>query len=292
MNDDFELNWNKDDIEKKLGFNSGKYTGVNALLSFLFAVVLTIIFFACLYPFAYKGQQMIDMFFPGGDGNRSTIPIYTIFLSAWCFAIIIIKAIKLSLQKKALKLKVLPEVTDFVLAPNTALQILNEMYKKVDDPKKFILFNRISRCLSNLKNLGRISDVVEGLVVQAENDENYIESTYTVIKGFIWAIPILGFIGTVVGLSQAVGGFGKVIREGADIEKLKTALAGVTAGLSIAFETTMIALVAVLLIQLVMTMVKRNEENFLDECSDYCHRNIIGKLKTIGIRDEFDKDLN
>lgn len=290
MNDDFELSWNRNDIERKLGFKSGKYTGVNTLLSFIIAIFMTVIFYGALYPLAYKGQDLIDMFFPGGAANRCNIPIYTVFLSAWCFAILIIKSIKLSLQKKSLRLKIVPEVPDFVLAPNTALQILNEMYKKVDDPEKFILFNRISRCLSNLKNLGRISDVVEGLEAQAENDENYVESTYTLIKGYIWAIPVLGFIGTVLGLSQAVGGFGKVIQEGAEIEKLKASLSGVTSGLAIAFETTLIALVAALFIQLVMTMIRKNEENFLDECSDYCHRNIIAKLKTIGVRDEFDRN--
>ncbi len=288
MASEIELSWNTQDIERRLGFRSAKYTGVNTLLSMLAGLLFTVIFFLCLYPFAYKGNWVVDMFFPGGSGNRSTIPIYTMLLAFWCVAILMIKNMKLSFQQRALNLKIVPEDPSFILAPSTALQILNEMFRKVDDPRKFILFNRISRCLSNLKNLGRISDVVEGLVAQAENDENYLESTYTVIKGFIWAIPVLGFIGTVLGLSQAVGGFGRVVSKGAGVDQLKDALSGVTGGLAIAFETTLIALVAALFIQLFMTMLRKKEEDFLDECSDYCHRNIIAKLKTVGIRDEFD----
>ena len=58
--------------------------------------------------------------------------------------------------------------------------------------------------------------------------------------------------------------------------------------MAIAFETTLIALVFALVIQLVLTMIKKKEEDFLDECSDYCHKNIITKLKTVGLRDEYD----
>jgi biopolymer transport protein ExbB/TolQ len=164
------------------------------------------------------------------------------------------------------------------------------MYHKVDAPKQFILLNRIDRAISNLKNIGRVGDVAEGLRVQSDNDEIFMESTYNLLRGFIWAIPVLGFIGTVLGLSQAVGGFGNVVAKGADIEKLKESLGAVTSGLAIAFETTLIALVAALIIQLIMSFVKQKEEDFLDECSDYCHENIISKLKMIDIRDEFNRE--
>ena len=34
----------------------------------------------------------------------------------------------------------------------------------------------------------------------------------TVLRGFIWAIPVLGFIGTVIGLTQAMGRFGAALK--------------------------------------------------------------------------------
>ena len=60
----------------------------------------------------------------------------------------------------------------------------------------------------------------------------------------------------------------------------------VTAGLSIAFETTMHGLVGALIIQLWLTGVKKGEEEFLDSCSDYCTRNIVGRLRLM----PFDKE--
>ena len=283
------MNWNRSDFERRFGFDSKKYTGVNSMLSFIMALLMTAAFYGILYALSRLGEyDKVNMFFHGGPENRSYIPYFTVFLSSWSMAILFIKNSKLKLQKRALELDIVPQDTDFVLAPNSASLIINAMYAKVDDPQKFLLLNRVARSISNLKNIGRISDVAETLGAQAENDENYLESTYTLLKGFIWAIPVLGFIGTVLGLSEAIGGFGKVVAMGADLDKLKDSLSGVTAGLAIAFETTLIALVFALFIQLVMTMMKKKEEDFLDECSDYCHRNIITKLRTVGLRQEFD----
>ena len=86
-----------------------------------------------------------------------------------------------------------------------------------------------------------------------------------------------------LGLSDAVGGFGKVVAKGAEMEELKAALGGVTGGLATAFETTLIALVLALIVQLFAKFVLNEEELFLDECADYCNRNIVAKMKNINL---------
>lgn len=279
MPNDARLSWEHLDIECRCGFRSKKFTAVNFVFTFIFGALLTILFFAALFPFR-GSSTYVDMFFHGGVENRSVIPYFTMLLAFWAVAILLVKLQKLSVQRKALALKILPKNQNFVLSPATAKEILDNIYEKVQTPKRFLILDRIERSLSNLKNIGNVSDVSDGLNAQAANDENYLSSSYTVLKGFIWAIPVLGFIGTVLGLAYAVGGFGSVVSQGADVEKLKQSLGGVTSGLSIAFETTLIALVAALFVQLMMTFVMSREENFLDECSDYCHLNIIAKLKT------------
>ena len=280
--DTAELSWNELDIERRLGFSSKKYTGVNSALAFLLGALLTLCFYAALYPFFHRGgHEMVDMFFHGGPKNRSVIPYFTVFLAGWSVAILSLKRQKLLLQRRALSLDIMPADPGFVLSPDTAAQIIDRIHAKVDAPRKFLLLNRVERCLANLKNLGRVSDVAESLAAQADNDERYLESTYTLVRGFVWAIPVLGFIGTVLGLAQAIGGFGEVVARGAELAELKSSLGGVTGGLAIAFETTLIALVAALLIQLALTFLKKQEEDFIDECSDYCHKNIVSKLRTL-----------
>ena len=119
----------------------------------------------------------------------------------------------------------------------------------------------------------------EILQSRGEQDENTMESSYTMINGFLWAIPILGFIGTVLGLSSAIGNFGSVLASDSDMDALIPTLKQVTGGLSTAFETTLIALVIALFLQLIATNIKKREEEFLDECSEYCLNHVVSRLR-------------
>jgi biopolymer transport protein ExbB/TolQ len=89
-------------------------------------------------------------------------------------------------------------------------------------------------------------------------------------------------------LSEAIGGFSKVIAQASDIGQLADALRGVTAGLSKAFETTLVALVAALIIQLLLTYLRKSEEDFLDACGEYCMRHLVSKLRIMPFEQEAD----
>ena len=276
------------DIECICGFKSKKFTNVNSVFSFIAGVILFALIYLGLSFF--RGQHWaVDMFFHGGEKNRSSLPYYTVFFGCWALAILLIKLQKLAVQRKVLKLNILPDDSSFVLTCATARTILEKINLLVSNPKDFVLLDRIQRALVNLKNLGNVSAVAECLNTQAANDEEYLGSSYTVLKGFIWAIPVLGFIGTVLGLAEAIGGFGAVIEKGvSNPQELISALGNVTGGLSIAFETTLIALALALVIQLLMTWVLNREELFLDECSDYCHRYLISRVKSIDLASDED----
>ena len=275
------LSRRKSDIECILGFSSQKFTSVNYVFTFILGALLFAIIYGVLSIFHNGSNVWIEMFFHGGTENRSTLPYFIVFLGTWSLAIVFVKYMKLRVQRLVLNLDILPEDPQFVLTSATARLILDNINRLVVSPKDFVLLDRIVRALTNLKNLGNVSSVAECLNTQAENDEALLSSSYIVVKGYIWAIPVLGFIGTVLGLSTAIGGFGQVVKDGCnDPTELIRSLGTVTGGLSVAFETTLIALVIALIIQLLMTFIYHKEEHFLDECSDYCHRNIISKIKT------------
>jgi len=272
-----ELNWSGSDFEQRIGFSGGRFTAVNNVVTFLMAAVFTGLFFVLVIYGLNRIEQtqfVAEMFL------RGPIPIPIAFLTFWCASILIVKKKKLKFQRKALDLKPFPDDPSFLLNPETAEEVLAEVHRLVDDTRHFVLFNRIERALSNLKNIGRISDVSEILQSQADYDEGHQESSYRLVNGFIWAIPVLGFIGTVVGLSSAIGGFGETLAvAGEDIDALKESLGGITSGLSTAFETTLIGLVAALIIQVWTTFTQQKEALFLDECSDYCHAHVVSKLR-------------
>jgi len=267
------ISWHRSDIEQKFGFAGGRFTRVNLLLSLLVAIALTIIVYLVMF-FAVRETVVGKMFV-----DRGFTPYVMTFLFMWSVTIILFKWAKLSLQQKALAIKIVPDDLDFVLSVTTVDQVLTRVMKSVDDSRNFVLFNRIFTVLSNLRNLGRVSDVDEMLRSHADLDESSVETSYSLLRGFIWAIPVLGFIGTVMGLSVAIGGFGDVLSKTSDPTALAESLKGVTGGLSTAFETTLLALLFALVLQLLVTFLHKSEEEFLDACSEYCQRNIVGKLR-------------
>lgn len=270
--DEVPLSWSRRDIEQRLAFRGARYTRVNNFLTCLMGAVLTIAFYAALLPL--RETEWAKMF-----TDRGLVPYAICFFSAWSLSILFVKSRKLALQREALAYNVVPGDHDFVLSSATVDDVVDRIYQTVDDPKHFVLFNRIVIALSNLRNLGRVADVDDILRSQAGHDESTMETSYAVVAGFVWAIPVLGFIGTVIGLSAAIGGFGVVLETAGEIGELKMALQGVTAGLATAFQTTLQALVAALFIQLILAFQKKSEEEFLDSCSEYCVRHVVNRLR-------------
>jgi biopolymer transport protein ExbB/TolQ len=273
------LNWQAQDIERRLGFAGARFTRVNGLLTFLMACGLSVAFYAALYPL--RRTYFSEMFL-----ERGWVPYCIVFLSAWSLAILFVKYFKLRLQSRALLHAVTPARSDFVLSGATVDEVVNTIYAIVDDPRHFVLYNRICVALSNLRNLGQVGDVDEILRSQADQDEAGMETSYALLQGFVWAIPVLGFIGTVVGLSQAIGGFTAVLQGVENVDEIVQSLQGVTVGLATAFETTLEALVAALVIQLLLTVLKKREEEFLDACAEYCGRQVVNKLRLLPFEPE------
>lgn len=267
------LIWSRRDIEQRFGFQGGRFTRVNTLLSMLCAAVATIAIYSAVV--FWPGENFVRPIFM----DRGFTPYVMTFLFSWALVIIAIKWSKLRFQRQSLSINVIPSNPDFVLSVVTVEQVLSTVMRSVDDSRSFVVFNRVFTALSNLRNLGRIADVDEMLRSQAELDENGMETSYSLLRGFIWAIPVLGFIGTVMGLSIAIGGFGEVLATTTDPSALSDSLKGVTGGLSTAFETTLLALIFALMLQLAVTFLHKAEQEFLDECTEYCQKNIVGKLR-------------
>lgn len=265
------LVWMRRDIERRFGFPGARYTRVSSLLPAIIAAFLTIVLFGSLI--AIGSNPYVDMFI-----RRGWTPPVIVFFSLWSLLILWLKRSKLRLQQTALQLRVMPDQIDFVLSVNRVPEVLQRLYEVCDDPKRFVLLHRIAVGLSNAKNLSRVVDLGEILRTQSDHDESVMETSFNLIRGLVWAIPILGFIGTVSGLSIAIGGFGSVLSQTDDPAKLISALQGVTGGLATAFETTLLALIAALLVQMTMTFQKKQEEEFLDECTEYCQREVLSRI--------------
>ena len=275
--------WPKMDFEKRFGFRAGRFTSVNSFLSVLVGALMTGIFYSFLMFLRFQEKGEGDLFESVTlpflrSGNLPTV-IPVVFIFFFSMTMLFIKGRKVVLQRKAFEWAVVPAQPDFVLVETSAQAVLDRIHGIIDQPKQFILLNRIERALSNLRHLGQVSEVSSVLRGQAEDDENAVAASFTLLQGLVWAMPVLGFIGTVQGLSSAVAGFGNVLQTAGDLTAIKGALTNVTSGLGTAFETTLVALVASLVVQLCITLRQRQELALLDDCSEYCQGYVISKLR-------------
>lgn len=268
--------------EQRLGFPAGRFTSVNLVLTSILGAAISLLF--------YGGVWLLDRSVPWMDflTNAFLRPqnLWTVIpmvgLCSWSAVFLTLKTLKLRIQKKAMSWAVVPANPEFVLTEETARAVLERIQGLIDMPGEFLLLNRIERGLSNLHHLGQVSEVSSVLRGQAVDDENAILSSFTLVQGFVWAMPVLGFIGTAQGLAFAIGGFAGVLQgEGASLDTIRQGLLQVTGGLGTAFETTLIALVFALVIQVWMVFRQRAELQFLDQCNDYCQSHVISKLRLL-----------
>ncbi|MDD9828233.1 MAG: MotA/TolQ/ExbB proton channel family protein [Deltaproteobacteria bacterium] len=86
---------------------------------------------------------------------------------------------------------------------------------------------------------------------------------YTLPRYINWAIPILGFIGTVLGISLAAEGIQSIIGAQGGLAQMSADLGKAISPLGIAFDTTLIALSLSVALVLIQTALQRWEDNVL-----------------------------
>ena len=175
-----ELDWHLGDIEQRCAFRGGKYTDVNLWFAFLLTALITGAFFIglCHVPTNIRNHPAIAIILA-----RGWTPYAMVGLFVLAMVTLFVKWRKLAFQRRAFKIELIPVGASFALTQETALDVLKTLNDAVDDPKRFVLFNRIERALLNLKNVGNVSDVSEMLRASAENDETHVDSSYGLLSG-------------------------------------------------------------------------------------------------------------
>ena len=100
-----------------------------------------------------------------------------------------------------------------------------------------------------------------------------VDVDYNMIKYISWLIPTLGFIGTVVGISEALSYAGEPGKAGEE-----NFLSELTQRLAVAFDTTLVALIMSAILVYIMHLVQGREEKIIQHCGEYCLNNFVNKL--------------
>ena len=108
--------------------------------------------------------------------------------------------------------------------------------------------------------------------------EERIHSSYQLSRLLVWAIPLIGFIGTILGISGATEAFSGVVSNAEDLEALRQEITNVTGGLAIAFDTTLLALVLSLPAKIMTSLMEQNELELLRQAESFFGENIFPRM--------------
>jgi biopolymer transport protein ExbB/TolQ/DNA-directed RNA polymerase subunit RPC12/RpoP len=178
-------------------------TNVSMLISGAIGLGLAAAFFILIYPFSgtYLGKLFIK-----SDTGWWVQPMLT-FLMGWAVAMLVLKSRKLKRQKASMLFDLLPNELGRDITVGQVDRFVSHIRSLPVAPGESFLVNRVLRGLEHFRVRRSAAEVSTVMASQSEIDANSVDSSYTLMKVFIWAIPILGFIGTVIGIGAAVGGF-------------------------------------------------------------------------------------
>lgn len=279
-----KLNIKEQELEAALGFRPGKFTNPNKTLAFALATLACVAFYGGLHFLNadWQRSRLVAIF-----TERGAIQYFTTFGFLWGCLLVWLKGLKSRTQATALTLLLNRNFGCYHFSPQNAHDWHRWLDRQAEKPQDFILLNRLRVAFTTLGNMGRPDALPDVLNHHAENDELQVDGSYGAINMLIFALPILGFIGTVLGLGDAIGGFGQTLSVGTEnLGGLIESLQGVAGGLSVAFDTTLLALVCTLILQIYASTVRARETAFLEDCNDFMQNEFFPNLRAESKPDE------
>ncbi len=157
-----------------------------------------------------------------------------------------------------------------------------EMLEELDDfpgsARRSYLGRRLREALEFLDRTGDADGLEEELKYLSELDEARQHDSYGLVRIVIWATPMLGFLGTVVGITRALGDLDPKLLA----TNIEQAMQGLLAGLYVAFDTTSLALSLSMVLMFVQFFAERVETQLLSIVDARAHEELSRRFVTMG----------
>ncbi len=190
-------------------------------------------------------------------------PVEYAELVLFCAAVglLAVKLVRAFREKSACRSEPLPPWDGRPLPLSEAPRLLASLQNLPAWKRSSALARRTADVLGFLCRRGSAAELDDHLRDLADADAEAHENSYGLVKFITWAIPILGFLGTVLGITEAITGVSP--------EKLEKDLSAVTGGLATAFDATAAALALTMTVMFLSFVVEKLEQGVLRAVDDY-----------------------
>lgn len=251
----------------------------------LFALIIAIIIIHAFYvsvvrPTAaevIEEQNMMAAADPDFVRVRSTWVLVKDFeqeacfiLMFWALSIMGYKAVLLSHERRLLDVDLVPIADGMRILPQDTREFARQVQALPEDRQKMLLPRVLLNALRRFNSTRNIQDVATSTHTLCESEADRLESELSMIRYISWAIPSIGFIGTVRGIGEALAQADKAVQ--GDI-------AGVTQSLGVAFNSTFIALLISIFLMFLVHQLQLMQDRLVFDSENYCDLKVIRHMK-------------
>ncbi len=194
-----------------------------------------------------------------------------IVLMLWAFAIMAYKGVQVVRARAMLSSAIVSLAEGMRILPEDSRNIQREINLLPEPRRRQLVPRAMMAALHRFDSARNIQDVSEAALATCDAEGDRLESELSLIRYIAWAIPSVGFIGTVRGIGEALGKAHKAV-EG-DIGP-------VTESLGVAFNSTLIALLISILIMFLLHQLQLAQERYVLDSKAYCEEKLIRHLHT------------
>lgn len=191
-------------------------------------------------------------------------------LMFWAMAIMGFKAYRTFNERKLFASPLLNVGEGTRILPEDARQMSRPIQALPEEQQSYLLPRALIAALQRFSSTRNIQDVSSAVSEVLDTESDRLDSELSMVRYISWAIPSIGFIGTVRGIGEALGQAHKAVQ--GDI-------AGVTASLGVAFNSTFIALVISIVVMFLMHQLQLQQERLVLDTHSYCDSKLIRHLK-------------
>ncbi|WDE13199.1 MotA/TolQ/ExbB proton channel family protein [Thalassomonas haliotis] len=194
-----------------------------------------------------------------------------LILMLWAMMIMGYKA-RMALQEKHMLAQAILDVQEGAsILPEDARALCRPLQGLSPEKQGMLAPRTLLVALKRFSATANVAAVATAIKDICEAEADRLDSELAMVRYISWAIPSIGFIGTVRGIGEALGQAHQAV-EGNII--------GVTNSLGVAFNSTFIALVISIFIMFFTHQLQLMQERLVQNTQDYCDGNLLNHLKT------------
>jgi len=199
-----------------------------------------------------------------------------IILFLWALSIIGLKTQRVIRERSILERTLVPLTEGMSILPQDARNFARPVQGLPDKERGMLLPRTLLTALHRFQTTKSIQDVVTTVKDSCESEAEQMETELTIVRYIAWAIPSIGFVGTVRGIGSALG---------QAYQAVSGDIVGVTNSLGVAFNSTFVALVVSIGLMFLLHQLQLLQDRLVLDCQSYCEENMVRHLQ-VPDRDE------